>query len=84
MQTTTEAPGVRARKDQIQRLARERLGVGTIKALASQLDVDVSNLSRVLNGVHEPSNILIAVLLYRLGVKFEDVFTITIEHVSKT
>ena len=80
MQTMTRrAPlTVRARKSEIQRLAFDRLGVTTNQALAERLGIDLANLSRVLNGRHAPSHIVIAALVKGLRAKFEDLFTIEI------
>ncbi len=67
---------VQARKDEIQRLARERLGLTSNQAFADHLGVDVATVSSLLNGSHHPSSIVLATVIDALDVKFEDIFVI--------
>jgi transcriptional regulator with XRE-family HTH domain len=67
---------VSARKDEIQRLARERLGITSTPALAQQLGVDPKTLASMLNDRRNVSTVVLATLLDALDAKFEDAFTI--------
>lgn len=60
----------------MRRIAREKLGLRTVRALAVQLRVDPGDLSRFLNGHRTPPVSLIAAVLWLYREPFDELFVV--------
>ncbi len=64
------------RGDAVQRLAKDRFGVHSARAIGELLGIDGSTMARLLAGRNQPSGIIVATVVDGLDVRFEDVFAI--------
>lgn len=62
--------------DEVRRLARERLGVQSNRAIAEKAGVDVKTLFRAMSGRGQPNGQFIATVLRALDANFDEVFAI--------
>lgn len=62
--------------DEVRRLARERLGVHSNRAIAEKAGVDVKTLFRAMTGRGQPNGQFIATVLRALDANFDEVFAI--------
>jgi hypothetical protein len=64
------------RGDAVQRLAKDRFGAHSARAIGDLLGIDGSTMARLMAGRNQPSGIVVATVLDGLDARFDDVFAI--------
>jgi hypothetical protein len=64
------------RGDAVRRLAKNRFGVHSARAIGDLLGIDGSTMARLLAGRNQPSGIVVATVLDGLDARFDEVFAI--------